>query len=40
MNCFVISDVNINSIRNKLEVLAEAVMGNADILVVTETKID
>ena len=40
LNCFVISNVNINSIRNKLEDLAEAVMGNADILMVIETKID
>ena len=31
-NCIVISHININSIRNKFELLAEAVMGNVDIL--------
>ena len=34
------SHININSIRNKFELLVEAVMGNVDILMVTETKID
>ena len=36
----VISYININFIRNKFELLAEAVTGNVDILMVTETKID
>ena len=40
LNHIVISHININSIRNKFELLAEAVMGNVDILMVTETKID
>ena len=40
LNRIVISHININSIRNKFELLVEAVMGNADILMVTETKID
>ena len=40
LNRIVIPDININSIRNKFELLAEAVMGNVDILMVTETKID
>ena len=40
LNRIVISHININSIRNKFELLAEAVMGNVDILMVTETKID
>ena len=39
-NCIVISHININSIRNKFEFLADAVMGNLDILKVTETKLD
>ena len=39
LNRIAISHININSIRNKFEVLAEAVMGNVDILMVTETKI-
>ena len=40
LNRIVISHININFIRNKSELLAEAVMGNVDILMVTETKID
>ena len=32
LNRTVISHININSIRNKFELLAEAVMGNVDIL--------
>ena len=31
---------NINSIRNKFELIPEQVRGNADILMVSETKID
>ena len=37
--CNFISGFDINSIRNKFELLAEAVMGNDDVLMVTETKI-
>ena len=40
LNRIVISHININSIRNKFELLAEAVMDNVDILMVTEIKID
>ena len=40
LNRIVISHININSIINKFELLAEAVMGNVDILMVTEIKID
>ena len=40
LNRIVISHININSSRNKFELLAEAVMGNVDILMVTERKID
>ena len=40
LNRIVICHIDINSIRNKFELLAEAVMGNVDILMVTETKID
>ena len=39
-NRIVISLININSIRNKFELLAEAVMGNVNILMVTKTKTD
>ena len=40
LNRIVISHININSIRNKFELVAEAVVGNVDILMVTETKTD
>ena len=40
LNRIVISHININSIRNKFELLAEAVLGNLGILMVIETKID
>ena len=40
LNRIIISHININSIRNKIELLAEVVMGNVDVLIVTETKID
>ena len=40
LNHIVLSHIDINSIRNKFELPAEAVMGNVDILMVTEAKID
>ena len=40
LNRIIISHININSIRNKFELLAVAVLGNVNILLVTETKID
>ena len=40
LNRVIISQININSIRNKIELLSEAVFGNIDILMVSETKID
>ena len=40
LNRVIISQININSIRNKIELLSEAVLGNIDILMVSETKID
>ena len=40
LNSVVISQININSIRNKIELLSEAVLGNIDILMVSETKTD
>ena len=36
----IISQINLNSIRNKIELLSEADLGNIDILMVSETKID
>ena len=38
LNRIVISHVNINSIRNKFELLAETLMSNVDIPMITETK--
>ena len=40
LNSVIISQININSIRNKIKFLSEAVLGNIDILMVSETKID
>ena len=39
LNKAIISQTNINSTRNKIELLSEAVLGNIDILMVSETKI-
>ena len=39
-NRVIISQINKNSIRNKIELLSEAVLGNMDIFMVSETKID
>ena len=36
----VFAHLNINSIRNKFELLSEPARGNVDILIVSETKID
>ena len=36
----VIAHININSIRNKFDFLAEGISGNIDVLLVTETKLD
>ena len=36
----IIAQLNINSIRNKIDALASIVPGGIDILVVTETKLD
>ena len=39
LNRAIISQINNNSVRNKIELLSEAVLGNIDILMVSETKI-
>ena len=39
-NKFVIAHKNINSLRNKFELLTEKTKGNVDILSISETKID
>ena len=40
LNRVINSQINISSIRNKIELLSEAVLGIIDILMVSETKID
>ena len=40
INRIIFSHININSIRNKFELLANAVTGNVDVLLISETKID
>ena len=40
LNRVIISQININSIKNKIELLSETVSGNNDILMVCENKID
>ena len=39
-NKFVFAQLSNNSIKSKLELLSEQVIGNVDILIVSETKID
>ena len=39
-NKLVIAHININSLRNKFELLTEKINGNVDILLIPETKID
>ena len=40
LNCVIISHLNINSIRNKFDLLANQIVGRADILVISKTKLD
>ena len=40
MDCIAIAQININSLRIKFSFLCEAVRGNIDILLITETKLD
>ena len=40
LNKLVFAHLNTNSIRNKVELLSEQIRGNADVLMVSETKID
>ena len=39
VNNIIIAQININSIRNKFELLSHYVSGNMDILIITETKL-
>ena len=40
VNNIIIAQININSIRNKFDLLSHYVCGNIDILIITETKLD
>ena len=40
LNKLISAHLNINSIRNKFELLSEQIKGNVDVLVILETKID
>ena len=40
LNKLVFAHLNINSIRNKSDLLSEQIKGNADVLIISETKID
>ena len=40
LNRIIIAEININSIRNKLDALISGIRGNIDILAISETKID
>ena len=40
LNCILIGHLNINSLRNKFEILLSSIAVNLDILMIFETKID
>ena len=40
INRVIIAQININSIRNKFEILSGLIKGNIDVLLITETKLD
>ena len=40
LNRVIIAQININSIRNKVDALVSGIRGNVDILMTSETKID
>ena len=40
LNTLIFAHLNINSIRNKFELLSEQIKGNVDVLMTSETKID
>ena len=40
LNSVIITQININSIRNKFDALVNGVRGNVDILMISETKTD
>ena len=40
LNRVTLAQVNINSMRNKFDLLAEGIKGKVDVLMISETKID
>ena len=40
LNKLIFAHLNINSIRNKFELLSQQIKGNGDVLLISETKID
>ena len=40
LNKLIFAHLNINSIRNKFELLSKQIKGNVDVLMISETKID
>ena len=40
INCLIIGQLNINSLRNKSEQLSTMINGNIDIFMISETKLD
>ena len=40
LNSVIIAYLNINSLRNKFDLLANQIIGNVDVLVISETKLD
>ena len=40
LNRIIIAHLDINSIRNKFDLLANQIIGNVDVLVIFETKLD
>ena len=40
LNKLIFAHLNINSIRNKFELLSEQIKGNVDLPMISETKID
>ena len=40
LNKLIFAHLNINSIRNKFELLSKQIKGNVDLLIISETKID
>ena len=40
MNRIILAHLNINSFRNKVDLLADQIKGNVDVLAISETKLD